>query len=75
MNQEKKIAIIGPGAMGMLFGGYFSKCFDVTLIGRNPKKMELIAREGLTIKEMMGQKIQIIQRQLLILMGWSLWIW
>lgn len=51
MNQEKKIAIIGPGAMGMLFGGYFSRCFDVTLIGRDPKKMELIAREGLTIKE------------------------
>ena len=51
MNGQKKIAIIGSGAMGMLFGGYFSKAFDVTLVGRDPKKMDLIASEGLTITE------------------------
>ena len=56
MIEKKKIAIIGSGAMGMLFGGYFSRCFDVTLVGRDPKKMDLIAKDGLTIIENDGTK-------------------
>ena len=40
----------------MLFGGYFSRCFDVTLIGRDPKKMDIIAKEGLSITENDGTK-------------------
>lgn len=49
-----KIAIIGPGAMGLLFGGYLSQKHDVTLIGRNPQVMERIARQGIMIREMDG---------------------
>lgn len=49
-----KIAIIGPGAMGLLFGGYLSRKHDVTLIGRNPQVMERIARQGIMIREMDG---------------------
>lgn len=49
-----KIAIIGPGAMGLLFGGYLSEKHDVTLIGRNPQVMERIARQGIMIREVDG---------------------
>ena len=49
-----KIALIGPGAMGLLFGGYLSKHHDVTLIGRNPAVMEVINQNGLTILETNG---------------------
>lgn len=49
-----KIAIIGPGAMGLLFGSYLSQKHDVTLIGRNPQVMERIAQEGIMIREMDG---------------------
>ena len=51
-----KIAIIGPGAMGLLFGGYLSQKHDVTLIGRNPQVMERIARQGIMIREMDGME-------------------
>ena len=30
-----KIAMIGPGAMGLLFGGKLAACADVSLIGNN----------------------------------------
>ena len=49
-----KIALIGPGAMGLLFGGYLSKHHDVTLIGRNPEIMSAINQNGLTILETCG---------------------
>ena len=29
-----KITVIGPGAMGLLFGGKLAACADVSLIGR-----------------------------------------
>lgn len=47
-----KIAIIGPGAMGLLYGGYLSKSHDVTLIGNNAPNIEAICREGVTIEEL-----------------------
>lgn len=37
-----KIAVIGPGAMGLLFGSYLSQHHDVTLVGTNPAKMQSI---------------------------------
>lgn len=49
-----KIALIGPGAMGLLFGGYLSRKNDVTLIGRNAEIMQQIADNGLTIRETDG---------------------
>ncbi len=49
-----KIALIGPGAMGLLFGGYLSKHNDVTLIGSNPENMKIIEEEGISIQETDG---------------------
>lgn len=49
-----KIAIIGPGAMGLLFGSYLSKKHEVTLIGTNPDRMEEICKQGVLIRETDG---------------------
>ena len=49
-----KIAVIGPGAMGLLFGSYLSQKHEVTLVGTNPAKMRTIEAEGVTIREMDG---------------------
>ena len=49
-----KIALIGPGAMGLLFGGYLSKKHDVTLIGTNQETMEDIDKNGISIQETDG---------------------
>ena len=49
-----RIAVIGPGAMGLLFGGYLSQKNEVTLIGTNPEKMKTIEEQGLVIRETDG---------------------
>lgn len=49
-----KIAIIGPGAMGLLYGGYLSKNNEVVLIGRNVDSMEQLNAKGITIEEKDG---------------------
>lgn len=49
-----KIAVIGCGAMGMLFGGYLSRGNDVTLIGRDFERMKQIEENGLVIEETNG---------------------
>ena len=46
-----KIAVIGPGAMGLLFGGYLSQKHEVTLIGTNAETMASIAENGMIIRE------------------------
>ena len=51
-----KIAVIGPGAMGLLFGSYLSQHHDVTLVGTNPAKMQAINQTGVTIREMDGSE-------------------
>ncbi|MDO4804394.1 MAG: 2-dehydropantoate 2-reductase [Lachnospiraceae bacterium] len=45
-----KITVIGPGAMGLLFGGKLAACADVTLIGSNPKNLKEINENGVTIR-------------------------
>ena len=45
-----KIAVIGPGAMGMLFGGKLSAAADVVLVGNNPANIEAIRTEGVEIE-------------------------
>ncbi|MBQ8053757.1 MAG: 2-dehydropantoate 2-reductase [Lachnospiraceae bacterium] len=45
-----KITVIGPGAMGLLFGGKLAACADVSLIGSNTKNLEEINAKGVTIK-------------------------
>lgn len=49
-----KIAVIGPGAMGLLFGGYLSQKNEVTLIGTNSEKMATIEKKGVMIRETDG---------------------
>ena len=44
-----KITVIGPGAMGLLFGGKLAACADVSLIGRNAAFMKEINEKGVTI--------------------------
>lgn len=46
-----KIAVIGTGAMGCLFGGILSYNNDVTLIGRNADSVDMINRCGIVITE------------------------
>lgn len=45
-----RIAILGDGAMGSLFGGYLSRKNDVTIIGRNKEHAKTF-RDGLHIVE------------------------
>ena len=51
-----KIAVIGCGAMGALYGGYLSRKNDVTLVDRNPERIAKIRREGLIITEPNGTR-------------------
>lgn len=45
-----KITVIGPGAMGLLFGGKLAACADVSLIGSNAANIKEINEKGVTIK-------------------------
>ena len=45
-----KITVIGPGAMGLLFGGKLAACAEVSLIGSNPENLKEINKSGVTIK-------------------------
>ena len=51
-----KIALIGPGAMGLLFGGYLSQKHDVTLIGTHAETMKSIEENGIVIREIDGSE-------------------
>ena len=51
-----KIVLVGPGAMGLLFGGYLSQKNEVTLVGRNADTMKRIEKEGVRIREMDGSE-------------------
>lgn len=45
-----KIAIIGPGSMGLLYAAGLSRVADVVLIGNNKVNIDLINQEGITVK-------------------------
>lgn len=45
-----KIAVIGPGAMGLLYGAKISKCAEVVLIGNNAEHVREINDNGITLK-------------------------
>lgn len=45
-----KITVIGPGAMGLLFGGKLAACADVSLIGNNEINLREINTNGVTVK-------------------------
>ena len=46
-----KIAVIGAGAMGSIYGGHLSLHNDVYLIDTNPKVVETINEKGLKLQE------------------------
>ncbi len=45
-----KIAVIGPGSMGLLYGTKLSKCAEVYLIGNNKEHVKEINEHGVTVK-------------------------
>lgn len=49
-----KIAVLGGGAMGSLYGGYLSRKHDVTIVDVYEPMIEKVARDGLTIHETDG---------------------
>ena len=52
-----KIAILGAGAMGSLFGGYLSKQNDVYLIDVNQNLVHSVNENGVRIKEKDGSEM------------------
>lgn len=52
-----KIAILGAGAMGSLFGGYLSQQNQVWLIDIDRSKIDTIRAEGVTIREPDGDRV------------------
>lgn len=46
-----KIAVLGAGAMGMLFGSYLSQKNDVILVEIDPQRVEMINKNGVCIHE------------------------
>lgn len=49
-----KIAIVGPGAMGLLYGAGLSVKHEVTMIGRNQLNMKEIREQGIRVEETDG---------------------
>jgi 2-dehydropantoate 2-reductase len=55
-NPLKKIAIIGPGAMGCLFGTYLEKAgLEVTLLDHNPQRAARLNRTGIVVEGVYGR--------------------
>lgn len=52
-----KIAILGSGAIGCLYGAYLSKNNDVYMICRRQKVMDAINKDGITVFEPDGSKV------------------
>ena len=51
-----KIAVIGPGAMGCLFGAYLSKSKEeVWLLDKNPERAKKIKEQGIKIEGICGK--------------------
>jgi 2-dehydropantoate 2-reductase len=53
-SERMRIAILGSGAMGMLFGGYLSRDNEVILIDIDRAKVDKINQRGIRIKETAG---------------------
>lgn len=46
-----RIAVLGGGAMGALYGGYLSRKNDVTIVDVNPALIDKVQKDGLVIAE------------------------
>lgn len=51
-----RIAVLGAGAMGALFGGYLSRQNDVLLVDVNRKLVDVINADGITVEEPDGSR-------------------
>lgn len=49
-----RIAVLGGGAMGMLFASMLASCHDVVVMDRNAAKVEAIKSRGITLEEQDG---------------------
>lgn len=56
MEINMKIAILGAGAMGCLFGGYLSRHNEVWLIEIDEERAEAVNRDGVRIREADGEE-------------------
>ena len=56
MADRMRIAILGAGAMGSLFGGYLSRHNDVWLVETDQKKVDKINLDGIRIREEWGDE-------------------
>lgn len=52
-----KIAVIGPGSMGLLYGAKLSAVEDVVLIGNNEENIRAINECGVTIRRDGAEKL------------------
>ena len=57
-----RIAVIGAGAMGALYGGYLSRKNDVLLVDVNAQQVETINKQGLKIHEPDGSVTEVFPR-------------
>ena len=55
MEEIVKIALLGAGAMGSLFGAFLAKNNEVFLIDHNKEKIETINKEGIEIRSKDGK--------------------
>lgn len=56
-----KIAMLGAGAMGSLFGGWLAEGgHDVTLVDVNAAHVDAIARDGLRLDTDRGERLCLI---------------
>lgn len=69
-----KIAILGAGAMGMLFGSYLSQHNQVWLIDIDEKRIEKINADGVVVCEKNGEDRIYRPLAARVLRVWALWI-
>jgi 2-dehydropantoate 2-reductase len=55
--REMRIAVLGSGAMGSLFGGFLSQRNEVWLVDIDSQKVDKISRDGVTIHEPDGERM------------------
>ena len=59
-----RIAVIGAGAMGSIYGGHLSLHNDVWLIDTNPSVIEHLQKEGLILEAGKGESLQTGRRSI-----------
>ena len=58
-----KIAVLGAGAMGLLFGGLLSRRNEVCIYGHHAEKMDDLKKNGVLIREKDGAENHYFRRR------------